>query len=185
VTASLDVRTQGLRDGVSARIEETQRDLEMSLGMRTGIFYEEMADTKRDLRKEMADTKRDLNEELDRKILEALIDIQATKTQVKVTRRELRTQLELFEARSELGSYRRTRTGACVAKPTKFDGYTSWAVFRRQLETVAEHNCWTPWERATYLIAALRGRASDVLHGVQKGATYDETLEDLEDRFGD
>jgi uncharacterized membrane-anchored protein YhcB (DUF1043 family) len=107
VTASLDVRTQSLRDVLSARIEETQRDLEMSFGTRTGSLYEEMTDTKRGLREEMADTERDLNDEL-----EARYDIQATKTQVKATGSELRKQLKLVEARSEVGSYWRTRTGA-------------------------------------------------------------------------
>jgi hypothetical protein len=92
VTVSLDLRTQGLRYGLSARIEEMQRDIEMSLGTRTRSLYEEIADKKRDLREEMADTKRNFNEELDCKILEARLDIQATKIQVEVTRRELRTQ---------------------------------------------------------------------------------------------
>jgi hypothetical protein len=58
-------------------------------------------------------------------------------------------------------------------------------MFRRQFETVADHNHWTPWEKATYLIAALQGRACDVLHGVPRGATYEEAIEALEDRFGD
>jgi hypothetical protein len=58
-------------------------------------------------------------------------------------------------------------------------------MFRRQFETVAEHNRWTPLEKATYLIAALQGWACDVLHGVPRGATYEEAIEALEDRFGD
>jgi hypothetical protein len=37
----------------------------------------------------------------------------------------------------------------------------------------------------TYLITALKGRATDGLHGVPKGATYEETPDALEDRFGD
>jgi hypothetical protein len=72
-----------------------------------------------------------------------------------------------------------------VAKPTNFDGYTSWAVFRRQYETVGERNCRTPRERATYLIVVLEGWASDVLQGGPKRATYGKTLEALEDHFGD
>jgi hypothetical protein len=43
------------------------------------------------------DTTSDLVEEHDRKILEALISIQATNTQVEAIRRELRTQLELAD----------------------------------------------------------------------------------------
>jgi hypothetical protein len=35
------------------------------------------------------------------------------------------------------------------------------------------------------LITALQGRGTDVLRGVPKGKTYEETLEVLEDRFGE
>jgi hypothetical protein len=36
-----------------------------------------------------------------------------------------------------------------------------------------------------YLITALKVRAADVLHGILTNATFDETLQALEDRFGD
>jgi hypothetical protein len=36
-----------------------------------------------------------------------------------------------------------------------------------------------------YLNTALKGRAADVLHGIPTHATYDETLQTLEDRFED
>jgi hypothetical protein len=80
---------------------------------------------------------------------------------------------------------RRRGTGvvAGAAKPPKFDGATLWVVFGRQFQTVKEHNCWTHLEKSTYLVTALQGRATDVLHGVPKGTIYDETLEALEDRF--
>jgi hypothetical protein len=58
-------------------------------------------------------------------------------------------------------------------------------VFQRQIETVAEHNCWTRQGKYTYLITALQGRAADVLHGIPTSTTYEETLQTLEDRFGD
>jgi hypothetical protein len=56
-------------------------------------------------------------------------------------------------------------------------------VSRRQFEIVAKHNSWTPQEKSTYLITALQGRATNVLHAVPKGATYEEILEILEDRL--
>jgi hypothetical protein len=56
---------------------------------------------------------------------------------------------------------------------------------RRQFETVAEHNCWTRQEKSTYLITSLQSWATDVLHGIPKSATYEETLQALEERFGD
>jgi hypothetical protein len=58
-------------------------------------------------------------------------------------------------------------------------------MFWRQFKTVAEHNCWKRQEKSTYLITALQGRATDVLHGVLKGATCEEILVALENRFGD
>jgi hypothetical protein len=58
-------------------------------------------------------------------------------------------------------------------------------VFRHQFETVAQHNCWTSQIKSTYLITALQGRATDVLHGVPKGATYEKTLEAQADLFRD
>jgi hypothetical protein len=91
--------------------------------------------------------------------------------------------LKEAEARTEQG--RGTGIDAGAAKPLKVDGTISWAVFRRQFEAVAEHNCWTRQEKSTYIITALQGRATDVIHGVPKGATYEETLEALEDHFED
>jgi hypothetical protein len=43
----------------------------------------------------------------------------------------------------------------------------------------------TSEEKSTYLITALQGHAADVLHGIPINATYEETLQTLEDRFED
>jgi hypothetical protein len=75
--------------------------------------------------------------------------------------------------------------GASAVQPPKFNGNATWEVFRRQFETVAEHNGRTGQEKYTYLITTLQGRAADVLHGIPTSATYEETLQALEDRFGD
>jgi hypothetical protein len=58
-------------------------------------------------------------------------------------------------------------------------------VFRRQFETVAEHNQWSDKEKSTYLITALKGRAAEVLPGIPTNTTYEDTLQALEDGFGD
>jgi hypothetical protein len=82
---------------------------------------------------------------------------------LEATRREFQTQLKEPEAGAERGIA--TGTGVGEVKEPKFDGTTSWAVFRRQFETIAEHNYWTIQEKSTYLITALDGRATDVSHG--------------------
>jgi hypothetical protein len=92
---------------------------------------------------------------------------------------EFQTQLKEADSRRGPG------ISADATKACKFEGTTSWAVFQCQSETIIEHNCWTHLEKYTYLITALHGWATDVLHRAPKGETYEETLEALEDRFED
>ncbi|KAJ4438192.1 hypothetical protein ANN_14131 [Periplaneta americana] len=70
-------------------------------------------------------------------------------------------------------------------KTPKFDGTTSWAIFRRQFEAIAEHNGWTPAEKTTQLLAALQGQASEILHSVPEDGTATEIMAVFEGRYGD
>jgi hypothetical protein len=85
--------------------------------------------------------------------------------------------LEAVEARAQLE--RVQGVVASAAQPPIFNGNISW------VETVAEHNCWMRQENSMYLITSLQGQATDMLHGILKSATYGETLQALEERFGD
>jgi hypothetical protein len=58
------------------------------------------------------------------------------------------------EAWAECQVLPKTGTGAGVAQTPEFDRSTSCTMFQRQFETTAEHNGWTPGDKATYLIAA-------------------------------
>jgi hypothetical protein len=70
-------------------------------------------------------------------------------------------------------------------KPPKFDGATSWVVFQRQFEAAAIHNDWNPREKAAHILSVLQGQAADVLHSVPAGASYEDIVWALQDRFGD
>jgi hypothetical protein len=63
--------------------------------------------------------------------------------------------LEVIQARAE----QRRWPGVCanMAQLPTYDRTTSWAVFQRQLETVAEHHHWSPHEKSMNLITALKG----------------------------
>jgi hypothetical protein len=54
-----------------------------------------------------------------------------------------------------------------------------------EMEAVAEHYNRAPCVKATHLLTPLQGRVSGVLQADSKGATYEETIGSLEDRFGD
>jgi hypothetical protein len=79
-----------------------------------------------------------------------------TRWQIEATKRELQARLEAAEARAQLGRVQ----GVCASAvlPPIFNGNTFWAVFRRQFEIIAEHNCWTLQEKFTYLMTSLQGR---------------------------
>jgi hypothetical protein len=64
--------------------------------------------------------------------------------------------------------------------PPTFNANTSWAMFRRQFETVTEHNHWSDQEKSTYLITALKGQAADMLHGIPTNMTYEGAHQALE-----
>jgi hypothetical protein len=153
--AYLNQQTQGLRKELDEKIMETQQHLQVVMTS-IDIWTGTLQD-----------------------------DITGVKKDLDIRAKGLEARIAEVEARVELEVGGRTGNEAGRAKPPKFDGSTSWAMYRRQFETVADHNRWMPQEKATYLIAALQGRACDVLHGVPRGATYEETIEALEDRFGD
>jgi hypothetical protein len=91
--------------------------------------------------------------------------------------------LETVETRTEWGNA--PRVGASEAPSPTFNGTTSWSVFRRQIEIIAEHTIWWNQENSTYLITTLKGQAADVLTGIPTNTTYKNNLQALEDSFGD
>lgn len=72
-----------------------------------------------------------------------------------------------------------------MAQTPKFNGSTSWAAFRQQFETMAEHYGWTPSDKHAYLIAFLNEPAKHILHSVLTGVKYEEITAVLENRYED
>ncbi|XP_069694750.1 uncharacterized protein PF3D7_1120000-like [Periplaneta americana] len=116
----------------------------------------------------------------------ALVDRQA-REQKQIVAEEVRRAMQ--EAATEL---RTPYSGPTEPSPSarhynvktpKFDGTTSWAIFRRQFEAIAEHNGWTPAEKTTQLLAALQGQASEILHSFPEDGTAAEIMAALEGRY--
>jgi hypothetical protein len=82
------------------------------------------------------------------------VEAQTTKAQTEATWCEFCAQLKEVKAWAECR--RGTGTGVGAVKSSKFDGTTSWAVFRHHFETVADHNCRPHLEKSTYLITPCR-----------------------------
>jgi hypothetical protein len=60
-----------------------------------------------------------------------------------------------------------------------------FGAYQHKTEAVAEQYKQVPRLRAKKLLIASQGRASDFLHGVPKGVTYEGTIGTLENRYGD
>jgi hypothetical protein len=152
---TMKTRIQGLRAELDEKIMETQRQVQ--------VIMASIHTTSGNLQGDMKEVRKNLCEAIGR-----------TRAELGIRAKGLEDRMAEVEARVELGVGGRTRNDARRAKPPTFDGSTSWAMFQRQFETVADHNRWMPQEKATYLIAALQGQACDVLHEVSKGVTYEE-----------
>jgi hypothetical protein len=179
ILSCVNQETQGLRWELTKKIDETQVDFQAvktSLYMWMKSLQETLADTRNDLHKQLS-----LMLQVKAQTMKAEIRInqERMETEIVATCLNFQTQLKAVEDGKGTG------TGVSTAKPSKFDRTTSWAVFQSQFETVAEHNCWMRQEKSTYLITILQGWATDILCGVPIGVTYEETLDALEDCFGD
>jgi hypothetical protein len=144
VMMEINQKTEGLR----TELYETQKDLEVteaSLNRQRNDFMETIRDTKEYLELKLISFKDNTQN-----LISSKQDTMEAK--MESTRLEFQSQLEEVMARTELGR----RQGVCTstAQPPTFNGTTSWAVFRGQFETVAEHNCWTRQEKYTYLITS-------------------------------
>jgi transposase InsO family protein len=72
-------------------------------------------------------------------------------------------------------------------KPEKFSGSTSLATFLEQFCSCAAYNRWDETDKAAYLRASLNGEAGQLLWvgGRLFGASYDEIVSKLKQRFGE
>jgi hypothetical protein len=120
ILSCVDQKTQGLRKELTEIIDETQVDLqaiETSVDMWTKSLLETITDIRVHLQKELG--------------LMIQVETQMTKIIIDTTGRGLMAKIAEVEVRAESGFCQRTGTGTGVAQTPKFDGSTSWAVFRR------------------------------------------------------
>jgi hypothetical protein len=118
-------RTQGLRTELDEKIMETQRQVQVvmaSTDTRTGNLQDDMTEVRKNFGEAVGRTRAELG----------------------IRAKGLEDKMAEVEARIELGVGGRLGNDSGRAKPPTFDGSTSWAMFRRQFEAVADHNARCP-----------------------------------------
>lgn len=81
--------------------------------------------------------------------------LEATRRDLKATLREFKSELAALQTRTARVGGMIGGTSADRVKPSKFDGSTSWAVFRLQFEAAVDHK-WTSCEKEANLLAVLQ-----------------------------
>lgn len=139
----------------------------------------------------------DLREEFKENI-ESRVESMESKLKSEITGIDSMVHLELRGLREEINCLKEssrfssaageirpgTSSSAGKMKPPVFDGQVSWSVYKRQFEAATKANHWTNEEKATALVIALRGQASELLQTIPNQDDYDALVNALELRYG-
>jgi len=110
-------------------------------------------------------------------------EIATLRKEIMSVREESRNLVEV----SPIGNCPKVRPVATMnCKMPKFDGETSWELYRKQFEAAAVANGWTEHQKATELVLALRGKALEILQNIPecKQGDYYSLANALELRYG-
>ncbi|KAJ8921702.1 hypothetical protein NQ315_010612 [Exocentrus adspersus] len=158
--------------------EELKEDLK--------IGQEELKEDMRRVQEEMKANQEEMKQKLEDKLQEMKTtiekEINQEKEGVKEDKKEINKKIE------DLSTTGIIKTEGSVAatkiKVPTYDGKVSWNTYLRQFEAVVRN--WREEEKATSLIAALRGEALEVLRTIPEGSQdYKAVTSALEKRYGD
>ncbi|KAJ8909592.1 hypothetical protein NQ315_003466 [Exocentrus adspersus] len=155
---------------------------------------EELKQKLEDKLQEMKTTIEDSNTKLENKLKEfeeaVEEEINQVKEEVKEDKKEINKKIEDLETKvRQLSTTGVIKTEGTLTTPSKvkvptYDGKASWNTYLRQFEAVVRN--WREEDKATSLIAALRGEALEVLRTITEASPNYATLTSaLERRYGD
>ncbi|KAJ8913378.1 hypothetical protein NQ315_008770 [Exocentrus adspersus] len=155
---------------------------------------EELKQKLEDKLQEMKTTIEDSNMKLENKLKEfeeaVEEEINQVKEEVKEDKKEINKKIEDLETKvRQLSTTGVIKTEGTLTTPSKvkvptYDGKASWNTYLRQFEAVVRN--WREEDKATSLIAALRGEALEVLRTITEASPNYATLTSaLERRYGD
>ncbi|KAJ8914316.1 hypothetical protein NQ315_011303 [Exocentrus adspersus] len=200
----LSAMKEDMKRGQEETKEDIKRDQEeMKEDMKRGqeemkVSQEEMKEdikaSQEKLLQEMKTAMEENNTKLETKLneFEQVVEeeINLVKDDVKAVKEEMNKKIEDLETKfAQLSTTGVIKTEGTVTTPSKvkvptFDGKMSWNTYLRQFEAVVRN--WREEDKATSLIAALRGEALEVLRTIPEASTnYAMLTSALERRYGD
>jgi DNA repair exonuclease SbcCD ATPase subunit len=205
IKAEMNAKMDGQQEEMLARMREDIKTSEAEMRCTICAFLSELEETIQEEKKNFLSYVEQKTQNLRSELTEAIEKEQIVLQRVEVSldkltrgieknmvsikeditsnNRKFQSEMDEIKAVAEGGS--RPTFGTNAAQLQTFNGNTTWSPFRRQAEIVAENNQWSDREKFTYLITAFKGREADVLPGIPTNSTYEDTIQTLEDRFGD
>ncbi|UYV78164.1 hypothetical protein LAZ67_16000346 [Cordylochernes scorpioides] len=168
---AFQAQNQETREALNEALQAQNQELKESLGLKFQCLEDEISAVRED-------------------VSSIKEDVSSVKEEVKEKISALEERLaavEMGHPRTPVFQQENNNSGRPLVKVPTFDGQSSWTSFKTQLDVVAQANGWNVRDKASFLAAALRGPAVDVLQMIpeQLRLDFNSLIDALESRYGE
>ncbi|UYV75192.1 K02A2.6-like, partial [Cordylochernes scorpioides] len=162
---------EALNEALHAQNQETReafqaqhQELKESLGLKFKCLEDEISSVKGEMKEEISSVKEEM-----------------------ASLKERLAAVETGHPRTPVFQQENNNSGRPLVKVPTFDGQSSWTSFKTQFDVAAQANGWNVRDKASFLAAALRGPAVDVLQMIpeQLRLDFNALIDALESRYGE
>ncbi|UYV66258.1 K02A2.6-like [Cordylochernes scorpioides] len=171
----LQAQNQETREVFKAQNQE----LKESLGLKFKCLEDQISSVKEEMKEEISSVKEEMKGEMKDEISSVKEEMASLKERL--------AAVETGHPRSPVFQQENNNSGRLLVKVPTFDGQSSWTSFKTQFDVVAQANGWNVRDKASFLAAALRGPAVDVLQMIPEQLRLDlnSLIDALESRYGE
>ncbi|UYV74968.1 hypothetical protein LAZ67_12001925, partial [Cordylochernes scorpioides] len=185
-TQALQVQNQETREALQAQTQALQAQNQET----REALNQEISSVKEEMKEEISSVKEEMKEEISSVKEEMKDEISSVKKEMKDKISALEERFAAVETghpRTPVFQQENNNSGRPLVKVPTFDGQSSWTSFKTQFDVVAQANGWNVRDKASFLAAALRGPAVDVLQMIPEQLRLDfNPLIDVQDsRYGE
>ncbi|UYV77866.1 K02A2.6-like [Cordylochernes scorpioides] len=168
---AFQAQNQETREALNEALQAQNQELKESLGLKFQCLEDEISAVRED-------------------VSSVKEDVSSVKEEVKEKISALEERLAAVETghpRTPVFQQDNNNSGRPLVKVPTFDGQSSWTSFKTQFDVVAQANGWNVRDKASFLAAALRGPAVDVLQMIpeQLRLDFNSLIDALESRYGE
>ncbi|UYV64103.1 OVOL1 [Cordylochernes scorpioides] len=171
----LQAQNQETREVFKAQNQE----LKESLGLKFKCLEDQISSVKEEMKEEISSVKEEMKGEMKDEISSVKEEMASLKERL--------AAVETGHPRTPVFQQENNNSGRPLVKVPTFDGKSSWTSFKTQFDVVAQANGWNVRDKASFLAAALREPAVEVLQMIpeQLRLDFNALIDALESRYGE